>query len=85
MDKVKIEIIIYAVITKAKPEMPHNAINVIKRIISNSCLSLPLSLIFLNFRENIGISEIINQENINIKRIVIYKKVSLIRFILFKL
>lgn len=74
---VNIEIIMYAVITKAKPVMPQSAVNKIKRSIISSCLSFPLIAILLILSENMGISDIISHENRRISIIVNKKNNSL--------
>ena len=69
--------IMYAIITHAKPEIPHSAMNIIKRVISSNCLSFPLKAIFFILRENIGISEIISQEKRKIN-IIVRNKIGLL-------
>lgn len=62
--------IIYATIPQARPEMPNITIKVIAIKNNMSWLILFLIPVFLIFKENIGISEIINNDMINIKTIV---------------
>lgn len=62
--------IIYATIPQARPEMPNITIKDIAIKNNMSWLILFLIPVLLIFKENIGISEIINNDMINIKTIV---------------